>query len=99
MGFTRKYEDDTAKDYADSGPGQIISRSLFAVVERGDLPLVSGFGDAEIVELETGRVRIDTVPEDTMARSPDDAAKAATAMIGLSNGDKGQVGFRVEYLA
>lgn len=111
MGITKKYESDTAKAYADRSHGQVVSRSLFAVVERGDMPLDGGFGEAEIIEVEptaetkaSGQgkpllVRIDTVPEDTIAISPDSAASAAIAMQSLSHGERGPLKFKTQYLA
>lgn len=108
--INRIYESDG--NFATAGHGQIVSRSLFAVVERGDMPLDGGFGEAEFIEIESPatteakdgetpsmRVRIDTVPQDTIAISPDSAAAAAAVMHGLSNDSRGQLGFRVEYLA
>jgi hypothetical protein len=105
MEVTKKYETDTTKPYADTERGQVVSRSLFAVVERDDMPLDSGFGEAEIIEVvpadggEPQRVRIDEIPQDTIARSPDEAARAATAMQSLSHGDNGPLNFRAQYLA
>jgi hypothetical protein len=104
MGIERKYETDRRQDYAVPGAGQVVSRSMFAVVERGDMPLDGGFGEAEIVEVESPdaeplRVRVDTVPQDTIATTPDTAARAAAAMQSLSHGDRGQLGFKVEYFS
>ena len=107
MGVKKTYEAGRDQAYATPGHGQIVSRSLFAVVERGDMPLDGGFGEAEIIEVETStseppmRVRVDTVPQDTIAISPDAAAKAATVMQGLSNSSEseGILDFRVEYAA
>lgn len=105
MGVERIYEKDREQAYASGGHGQTVSRSLYAVVERGDMPLDGGFGEAAIIEVESPadaepmRVRVDTVPQDTIATSPDNAALAATVMQGLSDSDRGHVGFRVEYPA
>jgi len=105
MGVRKTYEADRGQAYAKDGNGQVVSRSLYAVVERDDTPLDSGFGEEELIaiEPESGppvRVRLDTVPQDTIATSPDAAARAAAVMQGLSNRDNGgQVGFRVEYPA
>jgi hypothetical protein len=112
MGITKKYEADTAKAYATEKHGHVVSRSLFAVVERGDRPPDGGgCGEAEIIEIapppahgaasqdESTRIRIDTVPQDTIAASPDAAAAAAIAMQSLSHGDRGQLNFKVEYPA
>ena len=97
MEVTKKYEANVGKAYADKEHGQVISRSLFAVVERGDMPLDSGFSEAEIIEVEsptaaeadgqdkTLRIRIDSVPQDTIATDPDAAASAAAVMQGLSH--------------
>lgn len=104
MGTKRKYEGEPKKPYATSDTGQIVSRSLFAVVERGDMPLDAGYGEAEIIEVETPftpeetlRVRVDTVPQDTPARTPDHAAAMAIAMQRLSNSSTHHLGFKVEY--
>ncbi|HET7059733.1 MAG TPA: hypothetical protein VFH99_00220 [Candidatus Saccharimonadales bacterium] len=108
MGVEKIYETDRQQDYAAAGHGQVVSRSMYAVVERGDQPLDGGFGEAEIVEIEPPsrqedtapiRVRVDTVPQDTIVVSPDAAATAAAVMQSLNNGDRGQLGFRVEYSA
>ncbi len=91
--------------YTTGSGGQIVSRGLYAAVERSDMPLDGGFGEAEIIEVESPadaepmRVRIDTVPQDTIAISVDTAAKAATVMRGLSNSNEDGLGFRVEYSA
>lgn len=92
-------------NYTTGSGGQIVSRGLYAAVERGDTPLDGGFGAPEIIEVdspgaEPTRVRIDEVPQDTIAITPDEAAKAAIVMQGLSDGSRrGEIGFRVEYLA
>lgn len=44
-------------------------------------------------------VRIDDVPQDTVARSPDDALKAAQLIQSVSNEQDGQLGFKIEYQA
>lgn len=105
MGVKRTYEADRERDYAAADSSQVVSRSLFAVIERGDMPLDGGFGEAEIIEVESPdgeeltRVRIDTVPQDTIAANPDAAATAAMIMQGLGDSNRGQLGFRVEYSA
>lgn len=93
MSVKKTYETDRKRDYAAASNGQVVSRSLFAVIERGDMPLDGGFGEAEL------RVRIDTVPQDTVATSPDTAARAATAMQSLSDDYGNRLGFRVDYQA
>jgi hypothetical protein len=101
MSTNKIYEANPEKPYARVSHGQIVSRTLYGAVLRGDSPLDGGFG--EVIEIERGetplRVRIDTVPEDTVAVSPDAAAIAASVMQGLSNETNGQLGFRVEYSA
>ncbi len=108
MSTKRTYETDPTQSYAKHNSVQVVSRSLFAVVERGDMPLDSGYGEAEIVEVRspavhgggTERVRIDDVPQDSMATSPDAAARAVAAMLGLSQQHyQGQLGFSVKYFA
>jgi hypothetical protein len=106
MSIEKIYEADSNQDYATGGNGQVVSRSLFAVVERGDMPLDGGFDfGGEIVEVEPSgsqteptRIRIDTVPQDTIAVSPDAAAVAAGAMQRLAR-ERGDLSFRVEYQA
>jgi hypothetical protein len=67
---------------------------LFATVERSKAPAGSTSDEAESVH-----VRTDTVPQDTIAVSPDEAAKAAAAMQEFGNSSGDQLGFKVEYLA
>jgi hypothetical protein len=109
MGTKRKYESEPKKAYATSDSGQIVSRSLFAVVERSDMPLDGGFGEAQIIEVthpfrteeiaqdQPLRVRVDTVPQDTIARNPNEAAAMAIAMQSLSEHSESPLGFKVEY--
>lgn len=112
MSTKRIYEQNPEQAYATPESGQVVSRSLFAVVERGDTPLDGGFGEAELIEVAAPalagtedndesplQIRVDTVPQDTMAVSPDAAAVAAAAMQGLSNDTENHLGFRVEYQA
>lgn len=110
MGINKKYESNPTKAYANSD-GQVVSRTLFGVVERGDMPLNSGFGEDVIIEVEPSaihrsngdqllRVRVDTVPQDTITTSPDTAAEAADTMLSLKrDGVVNDVGFRAEYRA
>lgn len=69
--------------YITGGSGQVVNRGVYASVSRDG-------GDSEI--------RIDTVPEDIVATSPDAAAKAATAIMELQK-SKGLLSFRAEYQA
>lgn len=104
MGVKKIYETNRGQAYAKNEGGQVVSRSLYAVVERGDTPLDSGFGEETLIEIEpeTGapvHLRIDTVPQDTIATSPDAAARAASVIQSLNDGNGNQLGFRVEYPA
>jgi hypothetical protein len=82
----------------------------YAAVERSALPVDDGSGESEVIEVErpftanneTLRVRTDSVPQATVAMSPDDAAAMAIAMQRLSDerlgaDGKHQLGFSVEY--
>lgn len=79
--------------------------SLFATIERGASLSGDSCDESGVVEIdnpeggEPTHVTIDTVPQDTMAKTPDDALKAAQAMQTASSHKDGKLGFKVEYLA
>ena len=75
------------------------------------MPIGSHPDEVEIIEVSTPfpastdspdepmRIRVDTVPATTIARSPGHAAAMAIAMQRLSNAGAHQLGFTVDYFA
>lgn len=76
---------------------------MFGSIPRGDMPLDCGFG-AEFIDIEPAggdpvRVRVEDVPTDTIARSPDEAANAARAIQNVSGIHGDHLGFKIEYFS
>lgn len=59
------YETGRGQDYASGGYGQVVSRTLDRIVERGDMPFDGGFGLAGIAgpaETDRREVTVQPVP-------------------------------------